>query len=683
MRNAWNPDDAQRCVAEYAARGVGEDLALRTYSARLIGVVPDLVMHGGGNTSVKSQASDLYGETVEVLHIKGSGWDLATIEPPGHPAVRLAPLRKLRALQRLSDEDMVNAQRQNLLDSAAPNPSVEALLHAYLPHRFVDHTHSIAVCAVTDQPDGAALSQAIWGRRVACVPYIMPGFALAKAAAEIFEADPEVEGLVLLKHGLVTFGETARESYDRMIELVSLAEDYIARRAPNFGVAAPPAAAAKATDVLPQVRGALARAGRAAGARSQWILDLRTGAEPTALLRRPDFAELATRGVSTPDHVIRTKGWPLVVGPPGEAPGDWNARLDAALADFQARYGAYFARGAERAGGGKTQLDALPRLVALPGVGLAGVGATAADAAVAADLGEAWAATILRAEAVGRFEPVGEADLFAMEYWSLEQAKLGKAKAAPMAGQVVVVTGAAGTIGAATARAFAAEGAEVVLIDKDEAAVRAVAAAVGRQAMALACDLTRAGEVEAAFAAVAARYGGLDVVVSNAGAAWTGMMVDLPDETLRASFELNLFAHQYVAQAAARVFRRQGMGGVLLFNVSKQAVNPGENFGAYGIPKAALMALMRQYAVELGGDGVRVNAINADRIRSGLLSDEMIASRSKARQVTEAEYMAGNLLREEVRADDVAQAFVFQAKMRRTTGAIVTVDGGNTAAMLR
>jgi rhamnose utilization protein RhaD (predicted bifunctional aldolase and dehydrogenase)/NAD(P)-dependent dehydrogenase (short-subunit alcohol dehydrogenase family) len=687
MRNQWSADDAQRCVEHYAERGIGEDLALRTYSARLIGCVPELVMHGGGNTSVKTKTSDLYGETVEVLCIKGSGWDLATIEPQGHPAVRLEPLRRLRALDRLSDEDMVNAQRQNLLDSAAPNPSVEALLHAYLPHRFVDHTHSIAVCAVTDQPDAAALCEAIWGKRVACVPYIMPGFALAKAAAEIFEDDPKVEGLALLKHGLVTFGDTARESYERMIELVTLAEAHIGDFAPELRSVRParakPGDAPPAADALPHVRGALSRAGKASGARSQWILDLRAGDEVTSLLQRSDFAELALRGVSTPDHVIRTKGWPLVVDLPAGGLDGWDARLDSGLAEYQARYAAYFQRGDARVGGGKTQLDGLPRLVAVRGLGLAGVGATAADAGIAADLGEAWAATVLRAEAVGRFEPVGEADLFDMEYWSLEQAKLGRAKPAPMAGQVVAVTGAAGAIGAATAKAFIAEGAEVVLLDKDEAAAQAVAAGLGRSAAVVACDLTLSAEVGAAFAVIASLYGGLDVVVSNAGAAWTGMIAEVPDETLRRSFELNLFAHQYVAQAAVRIFRRQGAGGALLFNASKQAVNPGENFGAYGLPKAALMALVRQYALELGGEGVRVNAVNADRIRSGLLTDEMIASRSRSRGVSEQEYMAGNLLREEVRAEDVAQAFVFQAKMRRTTGNTVTVDGGNVAAMLR
>jgi rhamnose utilization protein RhaD (predicted bifunctional aldolase and dehydrogenase)/NAD(P)-dependent dehydrogenase (short-subunit alcohol dehydrogenase family) len=686
MRNDWSSQTAQTFVDRYAASGVPRELALRTYSARLLGVVPELVMHGGGNTSVKLAMRDLYGDEIEVLCIKGSGWDLADIEPQGHPAVRLEPLRRLRALERLSDEDMVNAQRQNLLDTAAPNPSVEALLHAYLPHRYVDHTHAIAVCAVTDQPDAERLAREAWGDRVGIVPYIMPGFALAKRAAEVFEQSPGVEGLVLLKHGLITFGETAQESYERMIRLVSAAEDFIARRAPDLppiavvrGGEAPPQAAA--AELLPRLRGVLHRAAETAAALRYWVLDVRCSQDIARLLARPDLEALLNRGVSTPDHVIRTKGWPALL-PAADASADaWRAKAAEAVGAYQDRYAAYFDRGAARVGG-KRRLDLLPRLFAIPGLGLAAAGPTSAEARIVADLGEAWAATALRAEAVGRFEPVNEAEMFDMEYWSLEQAKLGKGQPKPLAGRVVAVTGGGGAIGAATVAAFAAQGAEVVAIDLDLAAAETAVKACGR-GLALACDVTDAAAVQAAFAQIAARHGGVDIVVSNAGAAWTGRMAELSEAVLRKSFELNFFAHQAVAQAAAQVFRRQETGGALLFNVSKQAVNPGESFGAYGAPKAALLSLMRQYALELGREGVRVNAVNPDRIRSGLLTDEMIASRAHSRGVSEAEYMGGNLLGQEVLAEDVAQAFVFQALMPRTTGAVFTVDGGNVAAMLR
>jgi NAD(P)-dependent dehydrogenase (short-subunit alcohol dehydrogenase family) len=302
---------------------------------------------------------------------------------------------------------------------------------------------------------------------------------------------------------------------------------------------------------------------------------------------------------------------------------------------------------------------------------------------VAADLAEAAIATITDAEAIGRFESIAEADMFDVEYWSLEQAKLGTARELPLAGQVAVITGAGGAIGAATARAFAAAGAEVALLDVDEGAARAAAASIGGAALALACDVTVAASVRAAFDRVAETFGGIDIAISNAGAAWQGRIGEVDEETLRKSFELNFYGHQRVAQNAVRIMLAQGCGGCLLFNVSKQAVNPGPNFGPYGLPKAATLFLMRQYAVDYGAEGIRANAVNADRIRSGVLTEDMIAQRAKARGLSEKDYMSGNLLGREVTADDVAQAFVAQALALKTTADVRTVDGGNIAAALR
>jgi rhamnose utilization protein RhaD (predicted bifunctional aldolase and dehydrogenase)/NAD(P)-dependent dehydrogenase (short-subunit alcohol dehydrogenase family) len=671
MRSRWNDADAARAVARYAAAGHSQDLALRTYSARLLGAEADLVLHGGGNTSVKTSARDILGESLEVMCVKGSGWDLATIEPPGHPAVRLAPLLRLRALDRLSDEDMVNSLRANLMDSAAPNPSVEALLHAFIPETFIDHSHATAFLALADQPDAERLINEVYGDRVACVPYVMPGFELARRAAEAYESRPGLEGLALIKHGLFTFGASARESYERMIALVSLAEAAIGRRS---AVPTPrPPAVRTAAEVLPVLRGLLG---------GHWILDLRAGTDAAAVCNDARLAEWARRGVATPDHVIRTKAHPLVLDAPSDDLGVWREAAAAALRVFGEDYRAYFARNAARAKP-KTPLDPAPRVIALPGLGLAAAGRTAAEAGVVGDIAQAWAKTLLAAEAIGRFEPVGEADTFDMEYWSLEQAKLGKRASKRLEGRVVVVTGAAGAIGAATARAFALEGAEVALLDLDGLGAEAVARTISPQALALACDVTKPETVDGAFAEICARFGGLDIVVSNAGLALTGDMANLPDDLLRTSFEVNFFGHQNVARAAVASLRAQDMGGVLLFNVSKQAVNPGQGFGAYGTAKAALLALVRQYALELGPEGVRVNALNPDRIRSGLLSPAMVAERAKARGVSEAAYMAGNLLGAEVVAEDVAQAFVFAALLEKTTGAVIPVDGGNVASMMR
>ena len=328
-------------------------------------------------------------------------------------------------------------------------------------------------------------------------------------------------------------------------------------------------------------------------------------------------------------------------------------------------------------------LDPLPRVVLVAGLGLFGLGRSKKDARIAADLAEAAVETITDAEAIGRFESISEGDMFDVEYWSLEQAKLGAAKEALLAGQIAAITGAAGAIGAATARAFAAAGAEVALLDIDENAAQAATKAISRTALAVRCDVTDPASVQLAFAKIAMTFGGVDIVVSNAGAAWQGRIGEVDEAVLRKSFELNFYGHQRVAQAAVRIMQAQGTGGCLLFNASKQAVNPGPNFGPYGLPKAATLFLARQYALDYGADGIRANAVNADRVRSGLLTNEMIAARAKARGVSETDYMSGNLLGREVTAEDVAQAFVAQSLALKTTADVTTVDGGNIAAALR
>ena len=684
MRSLWSDTNAERMVERYAQQGVARDLALRVYTSRLLGGDPKLVLHGGGNTSVKTVVKDLLDEEVEVLCVKGSGWDMAAIEPAGLPAVRLAPLRKLRARLSLADEEMVRVQRANLIDPGAPNPSVETLLHAFLPHKFVDHTHSTAVLAIADQPDAAERCADLYGERMALVPYIMPGFQLAKKAAEVFEDDPAVDGLVLLKHGVFTFGATAREAYERMITAVSLAEERLARRRTTvFAAARLPAAVAGAAEVAPILRGACAIPDpTGSGAYKRFILEFRSDPAVLDYVNGAELHRYGQAGVATPDHTIRTKNYPLIV--PAPEPGRldaFNKTVRDAVDHFAAEYHAYFARHNARQEVPKRELDPMPRVILVPGLGLFGLGGNARDARVAADIAQSTIATVTDAEAVGQFESVSEADLFDIEYWSLEQAKLGQASAKPLAGQIAVVTGGAGTIGLATARAMSAAGAEVALLDLDADAVGAAAKKLG--GLGLACDVTDPAAVRASFDRIAAHFGGADIVVSNAGAAWQGRIGEVEDTVLRRSFELNFFAHQSIAQNAVRIMLAQGTGGCLLFNVSKQAVNPGANFGPYGLPKAATLALVRQYALDYGADGIRANAVNADRIRSGLLTPELIAARAKARGVGERDYMAGNLLGREVTADDVAQAFLHQALALKTTADVTTVDGGNIAAALR
>ncbi|MGB3038661.1 MAG: bifunctional aldolase/short-chain dehydrogenase [Methyloceanibacter sp.] len=683
MQSRWNDISALDAVETYAEKGVSEDLALRVYTTRLLGRDPLLVLHGGGNTSVKTRAKDDVGVEHEVIAVKGSGWDMAEIEPQGMPAVKLEPLRRLRALSALSDEAMVNVQRLNLLDASAPNPSVETLLHAFLPHKFIDHTHAAAVLSIVDQPDGEALAREVYDGRMGIVRYIAPGFGLAKAAAEVFEQSPDVEGLILHKHGIFTFGETAREAYERMIEMVSLAESRLRQGRPVVFQARTLAdELAEVAEIAPIIRGAVALpADKPGGEPTRFVMTFRTGPEILAYVNGAELADYSQRGVVTPDHIIRTKNTPLVVSPPEPGRLDEFARhVKQAVAEFSAGYDSYFGRENEKVGGIKSKLDSAPRVVLLPGLGLFGIGRSAKDADIAADLAENTVRVVTDAEGIGRYEPLPESDLFELEYWSLEQAKLKGAVVKPLTGQVALVTGA-GAIGSATAKALAAEGAAVAIVDIYGDTARKVAKSF--KGLGLQCDVTKPEEVRDAFAKVCERFGGVDIVVSNAGAAWQGRIGDVSDELLRQSFELNFFAHQTVAKEAVRIMLKQGTGGALLFNLSKQAVNPGANFGPYGLPKAAAMLLMRQYARDYGKDGIRSNGVNADRVRSGLLTDVMIADRAKARGVSEGEYMSGNLLGREVLAEDVAQAFVALAKARKTTGHIEAVDGGNIAAALR
>jgi rhamnose utilization protein RhaD (predicted bifunctional aldolase and dehydrogenase)/NAD(P)-dependent dehydrogenase (short-subunit alcohol dehydrogenase family) len=685
MKSAWVDSDATKAVDHWAKTGISAELAQRIYSTRLLGRDPTLVLHGGGNTSVKTRVKDLVGDDADVLCVKGSGWDMANIEPAGMPAVRLEALRRLRSRVALLDAEMVRAQRAALIDPQAPNPSVETLLHAFLPQKFVDHTHATAILSLIDQADSEALCQEAFGNRLGFVPYIMPGFALAKKAADVFEKNPAVEGLILDKHGIFTVGSDAREAYERMIEFVTLAEDRLRKKGNAKLVSVRlPDRIASLPDVAPIVRGACAlRDAFGEGAHKRQIVDFRTSDTILNYVNGKEVARYARAGLITPDHVIRTGPWPLIVpAPEAGRLDDFKNAVQRAARTFTDDYSAYFARQKTRAKGAAMR-DPLPHVVLVPGVGLMGLGANAKEARIAADVAEAAAEGISGAEAIGKFKSISEADMFDVEYWPLELAKLGQRKRLPLEGQVAAITGAGGVIGAATAKAFADAGAEVALLDIDEKAAQAAAKTTGGSTIAVVCDVTSVASVRTAFDHVVAAFGGVDIVVSNAGAAWQGKIGEVDEAVLRESFELNFFAHQKVAQAAVNIMLKQGIGGCLLFNISKQAVNPGPEFGPYGLPKAATLLLMRQYALDYGADGIRSNAVNADRIRSGLLTADFIAQRAKARGVSEKEYMAGNLLRREVTAEDVAQAFLHQALELKTTANVTTVDGGNIAAALR
>ncbi len=702
VHNNWSDDNAEKIVDYYLAKGISKDLALRTYSAQLLGSDPELVLHGGGNTSVKSSCNDIVGNNINVLHVKGSGWDLGTIEPEGHPAVKLEPLLELRNLESLTDEDMVSSQRQNLLNPNSPNPSVETLLHAFIPKKFIDHTHSLAILALANQPDAINLCKKIFGTKVAIVPYVMPGFELAKVAAKEYEKaqnncklkGEEIEGMVLINHGLFSFGDTAKSSYENMIKLVNLAEKNLKRKI-NLSFTNTDLSKEQPNLVLPYLRGILNRFSKRYN-QNNWIFDIRNNKSVNELFRYQDLSSLVKIGVVTPDHVIRTKSKILLLKEYENNSFDkiekWVKDTEKALENYIEEYQIYFENNNLEVNNSKKPLDPLPRLILIPRIGLIGLGNEKKSASIAADIGQAWIETVLSACSIGTFKPVGEKDTFDLEYWSLEQAKLGKSKPPYLRGNVVAITGAGGAIGRAIAKEFYQAGAEIVSIDLNQKEASLTADICGTNALSIRCDITNKQDLENAFSEIIKNFGGLDILISNAGAAWEGSIANMCDLSFMKSMDLNLFAHFHASRKALSIFHAQDcgennkeliLGGQILFNISKQALNPGPNFGSYGISKAALLALMRQISLEEGKNGVRANGINADRIKSGLLNSEMIKNRSISRGLSEEEYMSGNLLRSEVLAKDVGKAFLALALMEKTTGAIVTVDGGNVAAMVR
>lgn len=685
-----------------ARAAVGEALALRVYTSRLIGRDPDLVLHGGGNTSVKTTMRDVLGRDIEVLCVKGSGWDLAAIGPPGLPPLRLQPLRELRALDELGDADMVAAMRSAMLDPDGPQPSIETLLHAFLPHAFVDHTHADAILALTDQPDGAALARQCFADEVALLGWIMPGFPLAKAVAAAFEAAPQVRGIVLQKHGLFTFGATAQASYEAMIELVDRAERFVQQRlgkgpAMLAGSPAPlPQAAREALllRALPVLRGAVATpSGRSFG--PQWrrvVADVRSGDELAAFAAHPDAAALCSAGPITPDHVIRTKGRYLYLSREQAVDGD---RCRAAVADYVLAYRDYFER-CVRPRGHDVMLSPMPQVAVIEGCGLVALQPTQKAAVVAADIAEHTLKVWAMGRDLGRFEALTPEQLAAMEYWPLELGKLGRTEAPPLQGQVALVTGAAGAIGCGIAEALLEAGACVLLVDVDGerlGKVKERLARYGGRVRGAVADLTDGAQVERAFAECTQAFGGVDVVVPNAGIAHQSRLEDMDRARFEQVLAVNTTGTMLVLQQAAKVLRAQRTGGSVVVQASKNAFAPGAGFGAYSASKAAALQLGRIAALEFAAFGVAVNMINADAVFGDdevpsqlwqLVGPERMRARNLDPDGLRAYYRDRSLLKTTVLPRHVGEAVVFFASGRTpTTGAVLPVDGGLPEAFPR
>jgi len=656
MKSLWSDAEAAKFEAQFPG-----PLGARVYTSRLLGRDKSLVLHGGGNTSVKQREKNLFGEAEEVLYVKGSGWDLETIEPAGFTPVALGYVRRLAGLSKLPDPQMVNELNTHMLRAGAPPPSVETILHAILPHPYVDHTHADAVLSVSNAPRGEERIREIYGDRVVVIPYIMAGFDLAAYCAREFpkQARGNTVGMVLLSHGIFSFGADARESYERMIELVSMAERYLEKKkAWSFGFADGKAPGVK-REVLAELRRAITDC-----AGFPVILKTNDSTKFAGFARHGELARLSQQGPATPDHLLFTKPVPM---------------LGRDVAFFARNYRAYFARHAPQAKEPKTMLDAAPRMVLDPAFGFAAVGRTARDAAIVEDLYDHTIDVILRAEALGGWRALDERHIFDIEYWDLEQAKLRKAGALPpFTGEVAIVTGAASGIGKACAEAFLKRGAAVVGLDRNPAIETLWQRA---DFLGVTCDLTDSKAIEKSLDDAVRRFGGVDMLVLNAGIFPSSQpLQDIAAETWKQTMAVNVEAHLRVMQLSHPLLKLASRGGRIVVIGSRNVLAPGPGAAAYSASKAALNQLARVAALEWAKDGIRINSLHPDAVYdTGLWTEALLAARAKAYNLSVEQYKKKNLLKTEVSSKDVAElaAEMCGALFAKTTAAQVPVDGGN------
>lgn len=669
MKSLWNNKIALQYVSEYKKKNISKDLALRIYTTHLLGKNPKLVLHGGGNSSVKSIGKNLYKKNVNLIYVKGSGWDMSNLNELGMPGLELNPLLETVKLNKLNDNDMVNLLRSNLINANSPNPSVETLLHAYLPFKFVDHTHSNAFLSILNQPNSQALIKKIFGNKVGIVPYIMPGFSLAKECLKIFKKDEKVQGLALINHGIFTFGDSAKQSYERMINFVSDVENYISKNKVKLKTHTNKSKI-NMSDFMLSVRKSFSTYSN-----HKWILKFHNNNDDQVIASTQNLNNLINKGPVTPDHVIRIKSKILFISK------NKFQKIDEEIKKYCQSYKKYYLRNKTFVHN-CTITDPLPRIIILEGIGILSLGKKLKDQKISYDIFRSMASSVFDAERIGKFKSIIEKDIFKMEYWPLERAKLDNAKVQSLDGNNVIITGGGGTIGMAIAKKFKQEGANIILIDKkyDKHLLEKNNL---HDCFLINADLTNNQKLKKIVEKIVLNFGGIDILISNAGRAFQGAIETVDPKIIKKSYDINFLSHQNISQLTVQVMKKQNTGGLILYNLSKQAINPGKNFGPYGLAKSTTLFLMKQYALECGEYNIRVNGINADRIESGLLTKELINQRATSRGLSKEKYLSNNLLNIQVLADDVAEAFYAQTLLKKTTANIITVDGGNIEASLR
>ena len=656
MRSLWIDEEAARCQTE---------LALRVYTSRLLGSEPALVLHGGGNTSVKVVEQNLFGKKENILYIKGSGWDLGSIEEAGFAPVRLEPMRTLASLESLSDPEMVNALCTHMTRASAPTPSVETILHAVLPYKYVDHTHADAVVTLTNTPNGEARVREVYADRAVVIPYTMPGFDLARLVADRFPTlvSEGTIGMVLMNHGMFSFGNTAQESYERMIELVTLAENYLAAKGAWDLVVEPRSVSHQ------DLRMEIAALRQAISEVTGYPVILATEQSPRtmAFSQRADLEEIAQQGPATPDHIIRTKRVP---------------QLGRDVASYAKAYRTYFENRRGDSPRVLTMLDAAPRVVLDELLGLCTVGRSAKDAAIVRDIYTHTMDIIERATKLSRYQPLPEKALFQVEYWDLEQAKLRRSGSPPVfSGEVAMVTGAASGIGRACLESFAARGAAVAGLDIDPIIEGIRFGADPAGTLGIRCDVTDEQQLRDALERAIRAFGGLDMLVLNAGIfPMSCRIAEQAATAWRDVMSVNLDANLNLMREAHPLLRRAPRGGRVVIIGSKNVFAPGPGAAAYSASKAALTQLARVAALEWARDGIRVNTIHPNAVfDTGIWTEEVLASRAAQYGLSVEAYRRRNLLSVKITSRDVAElaAEMCGPLFSRTTGAQVPVDGGN------
>ena len=685
MRNRWSNDEAQGKTP----------IELLIYVSRLIGADSDLVLWGGGNTSLKLDEPDFRHRSTRVLRVKGSGSDLKVIGPQHFPGVRLEDVLTLFHREAMSDEEMVAYLEHTLTETASPRPSIETLLHAFIPAAVVLHSHADAICSLTNTDRGVETVAEALGGRVAIVPYRRPGFRLAQEVGQAGEAQSDLQGVVLMNHGLVTWAESAREAYEIHIDLVEKAEEYARRRRGgrrSFGDAVRRLPAKErehiAAELSPVLRGQ-------ASSDRRVVLRYDAGDDVLDFLASSDSRELSQIGPATPDHLLNTKRLPLFLDVDhGTDVGELTTKAEQAFADYRERYVEYVDRYNTA---GYPLLDPNPRVILVPGLGMWTTGIDSRRALIAGEIYHHTIGVMGAAQAAGRYQSLSEQDAFEAEYWPLELYKLSLLPPEQeLARRVALVTGAGGGIGRAIAERLAAAGAHVVVTDIDNGAAdhvaeEIVAARGAGRAIGLILDVTNEDSVRDAFERAVLTFGGLDVLVSNAGIALPSSIHEMALHDWQRSFDVNATGHFLVSREAVKVMRRQGLGGSIIYVATKNVPAPGKDFGAYSAAKAAQTQLARVLAIENGDAGIRVNVLHPDAVFRGtnLWSQELRAQRARAHGISvdqiEDFYRQRNLLGVSVLPEDVAEAALFFASDRpsRTTGATLAVDGGVREAFPR